>query len=413
MDAGPLDDASARGKSGTRNDAGACGDAEARDAGTDRRSDSSAPERNSDNSTERSSSGGSGGSGGSGATGCTTGASGGESTGSDVGGGDGDNQRPSNNIDCNCKCSGDLLTRLVAMEERMRKIEEEGKAMRGEIWGLRDKLEEEEFSKRRMEEKTKNLEEEATSLREAVEREKVEIERKVKELEERERRISSRNGQEGARSTRRCVVITDSNGRGATSDSIKNHLPRNERDSFHIEVAVAYTTVAAINQVDRKHLDVRGATVVIDNLTNDARDTQARPAMTPLELVRSVDQLRQKLRAAGAKAVIVCQIKPMQVTDVTPYNNAISEFLRAEQQRGRGGFGCQTQIRLNFLKSDGFHVQPMYDSTIDRTYACAIMGVPVPCPTPSDQFVPDRVRRRWETEWPRISEGQGRSMNHV
>ena len=177
-------------------------------------------------------------------------------------------------------------------------------------------------------------------------------------------------------------------------------------------MAVAYTTVAASNQLDRKHLDVRGATVVIDNLTNDARGTQARPAMTPLELVRSVDQLRQKLRAAGARAVIVCQIKPMQVTDVTPYNDALSEFLRVEQQRGRGGYGCQTQIRLNFLKSDGFHVQPMYDSTIDRTYACAIMGVPVPCPTPHDQFVPDRIRRRWETEWPRISEGQGRSMNH-
>ena len=165
--------------------------------------------------------------------------------------------------------------------------------------------------------------------------------------------------------------------------------------------------MAASNQVDRGGLNVRGATVIIDNLTNDARGTQARPALTPRKLVDSVARLRQKLILAGASSVVVCQLKPMQVTDVTPYNEAISDFL----QPLKGGYGCRTQIRLNYLRNDGFHIQPMYDSIIDRTYACAIRGVPVPCPTPFDEFVPDRMRRRWELEWARIGNGVGQNAN--
>ena len=207
---------------------------------------------------------------------------------------------------------------------------------------------------------------------------------------------------------RRCIIITDSNGRGATQDSIKNHIPREERDDLHIEVAVSYTTVATYNLVDRGGLDVRGATIVLDNLTNDVRGTQARPALTPDQLVCSVDKLWKRLRTAGAAAVVVCQVKPMMMKDVTPYNSLLSDYLRPL----KGGFGCRTQIRLSFLKSDGFHVKPMYDSTIDKTYACAILGIPVPCPTPIDQFLPDQLRRRWESEWPRVSGESGRNTNH-
>ena len=166
--------------------------------------------------------------------------------------------------------------------------------------------------------------------------------------------------------------------------------------------------MAASNQLDRGGLNVRGATVIIDNLTNDARGTQARPAMTPRELVDSMAKLRQKLITAGASSVVVCQLKPMQVTDVTPFNDAISDFLRPL----RDGYGCRTQIRLNYLRNDGFHIQPMYDSIIDKTYACAIQGVPVPCPTPFDEFIPDRMRRRWESQWPRIGNGVGQNANH-
>ena len=312
----------------------------------------------------------------------------------------------------NCCCSNsDVLARLTAMEEKLGKVEEEGKLMRGEIWELRDRLEEEEDSKRRLERKTESLEEETVLLKEEVAKEKEATSKRVKELAEknnREERVIGDNRQAVEVNRRRCVVLTDSNGKGATSDSIRNHLPRNEKDSLQIEVVVAYTTTAAIDKVDRNSIDVSGATVVIDNLTNDARGTQGRPAMTPRELVNSVAKLRQKLTAAGASSVVVCQLKPMQVTDVTPYNTMISDYLRPL----RGGYGCRTQIKLHYLKSDGFHIQPMYDSIIDRTYACAIQGVPVPCPTPLDQFIPDRMRRRWESDWPRIGKGAGLNMNH-
>ena len=178
---------------------------------------------------------------------------------------------------------------------------------------------------------------------------------------------------------------------------------------MEVEVVAAYTTEEAIRRVERGDIRVCGATVVIDNLTNDARGTRGRPAVSPQELVQRVDQLRGRIRAAGAAAVVVCQIKPMQVTDVTPYNAHLDDYLRAQV----GGYGCQTQIRLQFLRKDGFHVQPQYDSIIDRTYACAIRGVPVPCPTPTNEFAPDHVRRRWEVEWPRIGGGGGGLMpNH-
>ena len=115
---------------------------------------------------------------------------------------------------------------------------------------------------------------------------------------------------------------------------------------------------------------------------------------------------------AGAAATVVCQLKPMQIADVTLYNEALNSYLREQHLRGAAGFGCRTQIRLSYLKSDGYHVKPDYDSTIDRTYACAIMGERVPCPTPWEGFIPDQNRRRWESEWPVVgglgSGGQNR-----
>ena len=106
---------------------------------------------------------------------------------------------------------------------------------------------------------------------------------------------------------------------------------------------------------------------------------------------------------AGAAAIVTCQIKPMQIDDVSPYNNALSEYLKAQ----RGGYGCSTQIRLGFLKPDGYHVRPQYDSVIDKTYACAVRGVHVIDPTPLDEFIPDHVRRSWQQAWPRLG-GQAR-----
>ena len=106
--------------------------------------------------------------------------------------------------------------------------------------------------------------------------------------------------------------------------------------------------------------------------------------------------------AAGAAAVVVCQLKPMQTTDVSPYNGLLDKYLRGEKDRGRDGFGCSTQIRLDFLKGDGHHVRPEFASVIDRTYACAMLGIHVPFPTPFDEFTPSFLRQRWESEWPRV-----------
>ena len=97
--------------------------------------------------------------------------------------------------------------------------------------------------------------------------------------------------------------------------------------------------------------------------------------------------------------MVVCQLKPMAVVDVRPYNEVLSNYLTA---CGPGGFGCLTQIRMEFLKPDGFHVHQRYCTVIDRTYACAIRGIPVPCPTPQDNFVPSFVRRRMDREFPRL-----------
>ena len=210
---------------------------------------------------------------------------------------------------------------------------------------------------------------------------------------------AGREGGQGGGGKCRCIILADSNGREATGDSIKNHIPRGERGNYDIDVVATYTTDEAFQRVDRGVLDVNRAIVVIDSLTNEARNTRMRRAVSPEELVRRVDRLRRRLKAAGAAGVVVCQLKPMQVADVTPYNNLLSDYLRTQ---GPGGYGCRTQIRLSYLRPDGYHVEPQYDSIIDRTYACALRGVPVPRPTPFNEFVPDHVRCRWEAEWPRV-----------
>ena len=213
----------------------------------------------------------------------------------------------------------------------------------------------------------------------------------------------------GHEEKQRYIVITNSNGQDATPNSISNHIPWDKRGKMEISVVVAYTLDVAFRRVDQGEINVRGATVVIDDLTNDVQGTQLRPAVSPQQLVRLVDRLRSRVMEAGAAAFVICQLKLMQFTDVTPYNTLLNDYLRSERHQGRGGHGCRTQIRLDNLKSDGYHVVPQLDSTIDRTYACAFLGIPVPCPTPWDEFVPLHVRRRWETEWPSLV-GGGASM---
>ena len=156
-------------------------------------------------------------------------------------------------------------------------------------------------------------------------------------------------------------------------------------------------------------MDVRDAVVVVDNLTNDVRGTHQRAALTPDELVFQTDKLRRQILAAGAASVIICEVKPMQHTDVTPYNSSLHDYLLS---LGGSGYGIETQIRLEFLRNDGFHVKREYAEVIDKMYACAIMGIQVPCPTPKDEFVPIHIKRRREEDWPALS-GRGNAQMGV
>ena len=186
-----------------------------------------------------------------------------------------------------------------------------------------------------------------------------------------------------------------------------------DRDSYDIKVEINYTTDESLFKVDKGELRVEGAIVVIDNLTNVVRGTYRRPAASPKEMVMSVDRLRKALYSAGAVSVITCQVKPMQTVDVTPHNQLLDEYLRAQTD---GGLGCRTQIRTVDLDSKGFHVKPECVSIIDRTYACALLGVRVPCPTEPEDFIPDFVKQRWEKDWPRLGRmsmgGKSPSLNH-
>ena len=332
------------------------------------------------------------------------------------------------------------------MEVRITKLEEEGRELRELVRLLRDRLEEEEWARRNLEEK---MNEKAVEMEEESRSEREELKKRIKKMEDglveerltqqQQRQLPQQPPQQPQRQpTRqqppqqqqqrqppqqqqqlpqqqhpqqqqqtRYIVFTDSNAKDATPDSIKRHIPIEERDLVSLQIVVAFTTEEATRCVERGIIDARGAVVVIDTLTNDVRGTRVRPPQSAQEVIRGVDGLRGRLRTAGAAAVIVCQLKPMQMIDVTPFNKLLSDYLGAQT----GGFGCRTQIRLHDLKPDGYHVLPQCDSVIDKTYACAIMGVPVPCPTPNDEFVPDHIRRRWEKDWPRIGERVGQTAN--
>ena len=311
--------------------------------------------------------------------------------------------------------------RLGRMEERVQQLEEE-------VRRLRERVEEGEWANGRLELKMTEREEEAREeWKEAIAATGKGLSDELKEIKKGreapeanlappkennhgggERRRSQGGGRgPGERRRERGIILTDSNGREATADSIRNHLPREEKDEYEIEVCVAYTLEEAFYRVARGDVDVREATVVIDNITNDVRGTQQKPAATPEDTVFRVDKLRRKLLEAGAKAVVVAEIKPMQWVDVRPHNRRLHYYLLSQ---GRDGHGISTQIRMNFLRNDGFHVRREFDYVIDGTYACAILGVPVPYPTPTTDFEPEFVRRQRHTEWPLINDAYAQSV---
>ena len=259
--------------------------------------------------------------------------------------------------------------------------------MRGKLTQLMSRLDEEEEMRRNVEERleeSRKAEEESKALLDEI-------------LQEKERR--AKEAEEGGGAKYRCVVLTDSNGGDATAESIKRHMPSNERESYDIEVIQTFTMAAAYDKIEDRSINVSGAYVVIDCLTNEVRTNRRGPALSPSGLVQRIDRLRASLWAASAAGIVVCELKPMQIMDVSPFNRLLSDYLRAQ---GDGGHGCRTQISINYIARDGYHIQHQYRSIMDRTYAYALMGKPVPCPIPPEDFIPFHVRRSWENEWPML-----------
>ena len=160
--------------------------------------------------------------------------------------------------------------------------------------------------------------------------------------------------------------------------------------------------VGNVGNVGNGSVSVDGAIVIVDLLTNDIRGTWRRQAASPKNLVWRLNELRGRLREAGAVASVICQAKPMEVVDVTPHNSHVHDYLQAQ---GGSGHGCQTQVQRNFLGPDGYHIQPRFVSVMNVTYACAVLGWPVPRPTPWDDFAPEFTRRNFEAEWPCLVRG--------
>ena len=196
-----------------------------------------------------------------------------------------------------------------------------------------------------------------------------------------------------------CPVLTDSNGKGVTPESVRSHMPREERDKYDVQIIVAYRLEDAFHRIRRGEIEVKDCFVIIDNITNNVRGSWKCPRESPEQVAHKVAVLRELILDSSAAAVVVCQVKPMTMIDVRPYNHLIHEYLGT---CGKAGFGCNTQIRQEYLAPDGFHIAHRFSSVVDRTYACALLGTPVPEPVPDTDFIPLAHRRSWETEWPSL-----------
>ena len=339
---------------------------------------------------------------------------------------------------------GKLLEgRVKQMEEQVINIEAENIRLKEEVTRLRGKLEEEE-ARRQMEEKLRVVvevdEREREKIKTEMEREKEERKRRedqktkevkdeikkdmeqgLKEVEERLATTTTKTktspgkpeeseGEEKVEDddddtdqVYKCVVITDSNGKDITQESIRNHMPTNKRAKYEISVVVAYRLEDAYERIKKGHVNVDNAYVVIDNITNNLRGGKNHAPESPELVMNRVAVLREFILARAAKAVVVCELKPMRRVDVRLASLMIHNYLVS---CGKAGYGCHTQIRMSFLKDDGFHVQPKHLSILDKTYACALLGIHVPDPTPFNDLTPESVRRSWEIQWPRMG-GKG------
>ena len=328
------------------------------------------------------------------------------------------------------------------LEAKLTKTEEENKWLREEVERLKKSLEEEVAARGQLEEKLRVVvevdEEERTKIKTELEKEKegrkrweeekikevkedlkkvVGLEKEIKEVVE---RLSTRSSEEKEEKTAgagdvvdedpiyKCIVLTDSNGQRATEESIRTHMPADKRSKYEIQVVVAYRLEDAYERIEKKdhkfHVNVENSYVIIDNITNNIRGGKNNEAEPPDLVADRVAALRELILSNSAKAVVVCEPKPMKWVDVRYSSVRIHKHLVSV---GKGGYGCRTQIRMRYLRDDGFHVQPKYDSIVDKTYACALLGVPVPDPTPFGDLEPEYSRRRWDNQFPKVG-GRGK-----
>ena len=139
-------------------------------------------------------------------------------------------------------------------------------------------------------------------------------------VETRRRESAGRGREERVR--RRCVVLTDSNGRGVTSDTIMTHVRGEAKEKWEVQVERVYTLEEARDRVRRGDIRVDGARVVVDCVTNDVRGTRRRGKAEPQEVA---ERLREAIGEMGrAERIVVCEVKPMQHIDVVPFNARIN-----------------------------------------------------------------------------------------
>ena len=207
----------------------------------------------------------------------------------------------------------------------------------------------------------------------------------------------------------RAVVLTDSNGRDIRPDDIKAHIPKDRRGRYNIRVVVAYTLMEVWDKLERGVLKVEGETVILNVGTNDVRGTKRVPQSCPDDVGWRFERVGGFLFEKGAVGLVACELKPMSFMDVVPYSWAIHHACLRLRTRGHRVHGVQTQTGVSHLREeDGYHIERSFSTILDRTYACAIRGIPVPCPTPTwDMGRDPGLRNRWPT--PREAQDQGNS----
>ena len=228
-------------------------------------------------------------------------------------------------LEAKAEQSDALLGRVIMLEDRFGGLEERMAKMEEE-WAR---------TKETLENDGKKMQEEIQKGSEEREKLKSELEGKTKETKTAEDKDDHPWTSLPKEATKKCIVITDSNGRGTSANSIKNHVPREEWEGLEIEVVVAYTLEEAYHRIRRKEIEVEERIVVIDNVTNDVRKVR-----DPWEVKRRMGKLMEVLE--GAAATVVVEVKPMRQLDVRPsmrlYINCVS--LRTRCSVAAPKFGC-------------------------------------------------------------------------